>query len=474
MSICNYCKGIKAASDSVYGENLRRVKLNDMQEKPIVTVIIPSLNVAPYIRQCMDSVLNQTLKDIEVFVVDANSTDGTHEILEEYAKKDSRITLFDDIKKSTGYAKNIGIDQGRGKYYAVVESDDYIELDMFENMVNIAEETGADIVKGNYNNFLGEGTDQRDFPSTVSSFPEDYERLNDPKKDNHCFTWGMFEWLGIYRMDFLKKHNIRHNETKGAAYQDTGFWFMTFAYANGIYLTNKPYYNYRRDNPLSSMKSSGKVFGICTEYEYINECLADDAETRERTKSAWYRCFFYDNCVACNRLAPEGKRELADRMREVMLEGRDANKIDKSLYSNDEWTELQRLFESVDVFLENRYLDEERRSENRKRLSKKAKEAKDVLIFGAGWYGCNLQFILENMGIHITAFVDNDKNKWGIKRNALVIKSPEACKVDYPVALYLIANKDHSSDIEAGLISMGIPEGRIEICRLEALTDAVV
>ena len=66
---------------------------------PKVSVVIPSLNVAGYVRECLDSVLGQTLSDIEVLVVDAASTDGTHEIIEEYALKDSRVTLLDDVKK---------------------------------------------------------------------------------------------------------------------------------------------------------------------------------------------------------------------------------------------------------------------------------------------------------------------------------------------------------------------------------------
>ena len=71
---------------------------------PKVSVIMPSFNVAPYIRECMDSVLAQTLTDIEVIVADADSTDGTREILEEYARRDSRVTILTDDKKSSGYA----------------------------------------------------------------------------------------------------------------------------------------------------------------------------------------------------------------------------------------------------------------------------------------------------------------------------------------------------------------------------------
>ena len=75
---------------------------------------MPSFNVAPYIRECMDSVLGQTLTDIEVIVADADSTDGTREILDEYARRDSRVTILTDDKKSSGYANNKAIDYATG------------------------------------------------------------------------------------------------------------------------------------------------------------------------------------------------------------------------------------------------------------------------------------------------------------------------------------------------------------------------
>ena len=87
---------------------------------PKISIIMPSFNVAPYIRECMDSVLAQTLSDIEVIVVDADSTDGTREILEEYAQKDSRVVILEDDKKSTGYANNKALDYATGEYSVIL------------------------------------------------------------------------------------------------------------------------------------------------------------------------------------------------------------------------------------------------------------------------------------------------------------------------------------------------------------------
>ena len=97
--------------------------------QPKVSVIMPSLNVVSYIRECIESVVNQTLKDIEIICVDAGSTDGTLEVLEEYTAKDNRIKLLHSDKKSYGYQMNMGIDAATGEYIGIVETDDYIVCD---------------------------------------------------------------------------------------------------------------------------------------------------------------------------------------------------------------------------------------------------------------------------------------------------------------------------------------------------------
>ena len=100
--------------------------------EPLVTVIMPSLNVSRYIRTCMDSVVGQSLHDLEILCIDAGSIDGTLEILKEYAQSDNRIQVLQSDVKSYGKQINMGIEQARGKYIAVVETDDYIDLHMYD------------------------------------------------------------------------------------------------------------------------------------------------------------------------------------------------------------------------------------------------------------------------------------------------------------------------------------------------------
>ena len=97
---------------------------------PKLTVILPSLNVSAYIRECLESVMGQTMTDMEILCIDAGSTDGTCEIISEYTARDSRIRLIHSDRKSYGYQINLGISLARGEYLGIVETDDCISADM--------------------------------------------------------------------------------------------------------------------------------------------------------------------------------------------------------------------------------------------------------------------------------------------------------------------------------------------------------
>ena len=115
-----------------------------------VSIIMPSLNVGPFIRECIDSAVNQTLTDIEILCVDAGSTDGTAEILQEYAAKDSRVHFIHSDVRSYGYQMNLGLDAATGEYIGILETDDWTEPNQFEKMYEAAKAQDADLVKSNY------------------------------------------------------------------------------------------------------------------------------------------------------------------------------------------------------------------------------------------------------------------------------------------------------------------------------------
>lgn len=112
----------------------------------MISVIVPVYNVGKYVGQCLESVIGQSFRDLEIIVVDDGSTDGSGTICDEYALKDERIRVYHTENRGLSAARNYGIDRASGEYIAFLDSDDWIELNMYEVLWEIAEQTGADIV----------------------------------------------------------------------------------------------------------------------------------------------------------------------------------------------------------------------------------------------------------------------------------------------------------------------------------------
>lgn len=116
----------------------------------MISVIVPVYNVEEYLVQCLDSVVGQTYGDLEILLVDDGSTDGSGRICDEYAEKNPRIRVFHTVNHGLSAARNIGLDRASGEYIAFVDSDDWLETDMYERMIEAAEMSGADIVVCGY------------------------------------------------------------------------------------------------------------------------------------------------------------------------------------------------------------------------------------------------------------------------------------------------------------------------------------
>ncbi|ECP6012018.1 glycosyltransferase family 2 protein, partial [Campylobacter jejuni] len=239
---------------------------------PKVSIVVPSLNSISYIRECIDSILNQTLKDIEILCIDANSTDGTLEVLKNYEKKDKRLRVIISDKKSYGYQMNLGIKEAKGEYLGIVESDDYIKTNMYERLYEIAKKNDCEVVKGDFYIFAYGKTE---YVNVLRNSCEDiYNYKVNWNKDIRIFLGSDgINPIGIYRLDLLRTNQIKLNETPGASYQDNGLWFQIFALAKSIYFINEAFYMLRRDNPNSSVKSKEKVYCACEEYDFIRDFL---------------------------------------------------------------------------------------------------------------------------------------------------------------------------------------------------------
>ena len=317
---------------------------------PKVSLVMPSLNVAPYIRACMDSVISQTLKDIEILCVDAGSTDGTLEILREYEKRDPRVRVLLSDKKSYGYQMNLGLDAATGDYFGIVETDDYVAPEMFRELYAVAEALRLDIVKGDYAFFIGDGAERRFKPFHIAKNPARYLRVLRPTRDLDAFRDILHTWAGLYRTGFLKENGIRHNETPGASFQDNGFWFQTYALARRLLYVPKVYYYLRRDNAGSSTFSRSKVYCECVEFDFIRDWLRryPNLEPRLAPIVAYRRSGNY--YATLERIADEDKHAFLKRFQADFQKIEADGELDPALFSPREWRNLRSIMDEPESY----------------------------------------------------------------------------------------------------------------------------
>jgi len=267
-----------------------------------VSIIVPIYNVEKYLRQCLDSIIAQTLKDIEIILVDDGSPDNCPAICDEYAAKDARIRVIHKANAGYGAACNRGIAEAASDYIGFVESDDWIEPDMFEILYKHAVENNLDVVRSNYNKFLFETRADRPIKLAEDCL---YGKVITPAEQIGAFKGSVAIWTGLYRAEFLKENNIKFLETPGASYQDTSFRMKTLLDSKRVMFIDYAGYHYTVDNFDSSVKSNSKIFEVCKEfydlekrYEKIPSCL-------KIINSIKFNVFAWNY----NRLNKKGKKE---------------------------------------------------------------------------------------------------------------------------------------------------------------------
>ncbi len=213
-----------------------------------VSVIIPVYNVEDYLEKCLDSVVNQTLKDIEIIVVNDGSPDNSQKIIDEYKKKDKRIISIMKENGGQASARNLGIKKARGEFLCFVDSDDWIELDMLEVLYNNAKENHSDIVTCDYFRVM-------DNVYTKMAFIQ--RNGNDPIK-NYILNSSGPCWR-IVKRDIIVDNNLYFPE--GIIYEDYAVVPLYALFCHKITHVDKPLYYYLiRENSTMTQKKFNKKF----------------------------------------------------------------------------------------------------------------------------------------------------------------------------------------------------------------------
>jgi len=212
--------------------------------RPLLTIVVPVHNTEKYLDKCIESILNQTIKDFELIIVNDGSIDGSLEIIKNYMKDDSRIKLINNEKASgnPGTPRNQAIEIAKGHYLGFVDSDDWIDNNMYKTLVEKAVQENSDIVfSGGFKNFKDGKIDERKY---------DNRYFNDTKSKYFKFHESFMIWDKIFRTDVIKTFSIKLGETRAAV--DVPFIFKAYYYMHNVaFCSDLIAYNYRRESDTS-------------------------------------------------------------------------------------------------------------------------------------------------------------------------------------------------------------------------------
>ena len=219
---------------------------------PSISIIVPIYNVNKYLEQCLNSLIYQTLKNIEIICVNDGSNDNSLEIITQFAS-DKRIIILNKTNTGYGDSMNQGLEFTSGQYIGIIEPDDFVNNFMFEYLFNFTNNNEIDIVRSNYFFYWKENEMKPNHFEIINSL---YNKVFNPISNPKVFFITPSIWAAIYKKDFLIKNNIKFLTTPGASYQDISFFFKTMYKSKKVFFSDKRLLYYRLSNPNSSIKNN--------------------------------------------------------------------------------------------------------------------------------------------------------------------------------------------------------------------------
>lgn len=450
---------------------------------PKISIIMPSLNVKKYITQCIESVLVQTLEDYEVICIDAGSTDGTKEMIEQYASKDNRIKLIKSEVKSYGYQVNMGIELAKGDYIAILETDDYIDGDMYRRLYEAAQQDKLDYAKADFDiiyEYNSKHINRKAFVEKDFIFGREehnrYKRVFNAQEYPQIFTKDVNVWSGIYKREFLNKHNIRFNESAGAAFQDIGFKMLVFTYADRMECIDYSGYRYRTEREGCSSCNNKVLKYAYQEFKRLIEDIhIDDTKTFKwvvlrmvdvficeyrKLITKTYNTFditFYKEYIATYYNWFKNKLSYYISVRLVEQTDLGAKK----------YNDLLKLLEEEQEYREELINENIAKKDYWNKITARIAD-KPVVVVSYGAWGKNILRNLIKSDYRVVAVCDNNPELWNeLARGIIPIKAiSETVDVNKDNnVVYIIANKKHGEELKRQLLECGVNDKYVLILR---------
>lgn len=438
-----------------------------------VSVLTYVLNDITHIEKCIRSVRNQTMRELEILVIDGGSTDGTLEFVRGEAREDSRIRII-SCGPGVGLQFNTGLREAIGEYIGICESDDYILPDMYEKQYEVAKQWELDYLKADMNYFFELNGEEIVFPVHIEGAGGLYDSLLFPRQDLRFLKLGIHGfWSGLYRREFLLSQNIFMNETKGASYQDTSFAFMAGMKAKRAMIKRDAFYCYRQDNPNSSVNSPQRVTRLIEEYLLLKKRLTEEGFFEEYKEV--YLSWKVRGLLGAYSALPKGIKEECIYIiyKELLGEIKGGRYTEEALSPQDREAveKVKETFEDFQQYLEK----EDTAIDEMKRALIRIPKDRSIIVFGNGSIGELVRRYFVQQGKNLRGFIDNNKDLWSEEKEELPIISPERATKLFPDAVYVIANAVHYEAMRTQLEHLSIKDNQIIICnRLQVLLKQII
>lgn len=232
----------------------------------MISVIVPVYNVDKYLKRCVDSIINQTYSDLEIILVDDGSTDDSGSLCDELKKTDARIKVLHKVNGGLSSARNAGLAVATGEYIGFVDSDDWIELDMYECLMNSLHKSGAEVAVTGLNRIYDNGYSKKQFvKDTVVVYSGD-QIVKEYLQQNSFSTAA---WDKLYKKNLFDKRRF----PEGKLYEDAPVIYDILKNINRICCVGKPHYNYfQRANSICGLAFSKKKMD---HYYFSHEIFVD-------------------------------------------------------------------------------------------------------------------------------------------------------------------------------------------------------
>ena len=306
-----------------------------MEQNHLISIIVPTHNRADTVGKALDSLINQTYKNIEIIVVHNKSTDNTQEILDNYAQRDNRIRVIHQEDKGYAGGINVGIENIHGDYFAILDADDWTAPEMYEKLLNRALETDADIVKCSFYYVRNEECTLLEECKYWYGMDKGLKVFN-IKQVPDIVRYFASLWSCLYKKSFIDKYHIRMIETPQATYQDFSWMANTYSRAEKISILEEPLHYYLRvaKSNTASYYQDKKIFYMIYHCEEARKIFIE-TKVFNYVKEQYYIHAFRSCQLFGKRINNNLKNEYYERFKTLLNNSRKDN-IKFKYFSKDE------------------------------------------------------------------------------------------------------------------------------------------